>query len=74
LGGRGDAMGRVTVRVGTAEGLLWMSWYWSRGVVWERKAIAARLSGSMEGRPKAGPQTWSSSTIAVSGGWCILIR
>ena len=36
----------------------------SRGKTWTRYATAARHCGSMEGRQKAGPQMWSSRSIA----------
>ena len=37
----------------------------SGGKTWVRYAMAARHSGSIDGREKAGPQMWSSRTIAV---------
>lgn len=35
------------------------------GIAWWRYAMAARHSASMEGRPNAGPQTWSSKSDMV---------
>lgn len=40
-----------------------MSVHLSRGRMWLRYATAAMHAGSMEGRPNAGPHTWSSRII-----------
>ena len=37
----------------------------SRGKTWVRYAMAARHSGSIDGSVKAGPQMWSSRTMAA---------
>lgn len=48
----------VGLKAGSLEAI---SCHWPRGTACCRYAIAARQCASMEGRPNAGPQTWSSS-------------
>jgi len=56
------------VLVGDSAGLLLaMRFHSPRGTACWRYAIAAKQCGSIEGREKAGPQTWSSRTIANEG-------
>lgn len=42
----------------------------SGGTAWARYAVAARHCGSMDGKENAGPQIWSSRTIAISSKKC----
>jgi hypothetical protein len=63
-GRRGFRWGEGNLRVGTADGLLRTMVHSDRSTACVKYAIAARHSGSSEGRPNAGPQTCSSSTIA----------
>lgn len=64
LGREGKGAGRVLV--GLNAGLqLAISCHFPRGTACWRYAIAAKQCASREGRPNAGPQTWSSSMAAA---------
>lgn len=52
------------LRVGMADGLLRTMVHSDRSSACVKYATAARHSGSNEGSPKAGPQTYSSNTMA----------
>lgn len=78
-----DETGAVYLRVGTPEGLVATSSHSEVGRAHARYVMVARHSASMEGSPKAGPQTWRRKTMfwtvlnktGDSGGWwwCVCV-